>query len=508
MRHWGIRLGIVGGMWVWAVVGAAQQMPPDQVFFPLVVRAEADLSAGDPRMAHARADAVLRFVQPDTPAGQRARAVVASAQPRVPRGAPAPTADEIYEPLVSTAESEAASGQNAVAAARLTAVLQILPADSALATRARNVYALATRGGGGGQMPPPPGGGTPPPPGYGTPPPPGGGYGQQPPPGGYGQQPPPGGYGAPPPPGAYAPPVAPVPPVTIDPERRGGREMVELYVTEITFGVYAGAYLAYLMGGDDETLLGTLPILGGLGAGLTVWALDAEPGMRAGVPSAISTGTWLGFFDGLLAYAAFQSDFETCTPSGGCSANDDAILSLLFTSTVLGTAVGAGVGYGMRPTVGDNRLVLSGGIWGAWLMGMLALASQPDSSETAWQMVFVGYNVGIAASILATAAVDMTEGRVWLLNLGLILGAMAGAIVPAMIVGGRDDREVDEPVVAATVGVGSAAGLILALILTGNRDQAAPPPPPPGAPTEVGVQVTAGVAPIEGGAMIRGAVTF
>jgi hypothetical protein len=471
-----VALGAAGGV-------LAQPVAMDQAMAPLVVRAEADLAVGAFAMARARAAAVLSRVSGGSGVAARARAVRDSAAARA-EGQPEPAADLVWEPIVVEAEGDAAAGRGALATARLNAALSALPSDSALAGRARNLLVLAGRGSGTGtgtgaatggssgqgvagdfgvstNLPPPPV--QPPPPPIQPPPPPGIVLGAPPGPPQSTFEPVPAGTGG------------TVLPQTIEPvtdETRTGAELAELHAGAISFGFLLGSWTLYLAGGRDPLLFGTIPFLGSVGLSLAVTALDRDA-MPAGVPSSISTGMGAGFLNGLIAWGALESELAVCEPTMPfdgrtiCSTDGVAVMSLLVGSTILGTLGGGLVGYGLRPTVADNRFVASGALWGGMIGLFTALGLEWDLDRDAWQMTSVGLNAGLAIAVLAASVADFRMERVsWVSAFGLF-GMLTASMIAGMIYAGWINEE-DGPgpeLMMGSLAIGASAGLLLGLAM-------------------------------------------
>lgn len=419
-------------------VARAQSPEPDQIFAPLIEQAEMDQRAGRLVEARARARATLGRVSVGSPLAGRAHLVLNVAEAAT--GAAEPPLEVTFEPLVTAAEADAVAGRNSLALARLSAAMSLVPADSPLAARARNLYTLASRGAGVATAPPP----APAPAAPSAPAPQVIVLTQQPAP-----------AAAPPPVAPAVPKVTPAPTEGME-RRRHAAEMAELRVAGGALGLLVGINTLMLLDADDPLLFLTIPLFTTVGLVLVTGLLDDGDGMPHGVPAAISTGVLLGFGDGLLLWGSNRHGIE----SGA------GVMSLLTATTVVGAFAGGAFGYGMSPTIAESRFVLSAGVWGLWISLMSALAFDSTADGT-WMSTLIAYNVGIGTAMLISAITDVSMERVAFTNGALVVGGLLGLMVAGVIYGEADQRErkVDSSVVTASLAIGSTAGLIAGLLL-------------------------------------------
>ncbi|MCZ7677323.1 MAG: hypothetical protein M5U28_00495 [Sandaracinaceae bacterium] len=289
-------------------------MPLDVVVGPLLAAAEADLSAGRAALALARSAVVASVLPEGVPLRVRAEGLTLLARQRMPQGATAPAQDEVYAPLIAQADLDLRAGQPQVALPRLDFVLGRLPAGSPLVARAQQLRAYAAST-----------------------------------------------LGAPPPPPLAAPaPVAPPPAAPPPPSdgSRGTGEIVELYISAALAGAITGAYIPFVA--SDDTAVPTTYVLTSLaGAGVFavgVLTLDLTMTLPSGVPPTISASIRFGIAHGMLGMGLYLA---------APGINDgDVAFSLAWGGSIAGALVGLGVGFGLTPTVEEERLVESVGIWG------------------------------------------------------------------------------------------------------------------------------------------------
>jgi hypothetical protein len=201
-------------------------------------------------------------------------------------------------------------------------------------------------------------------------------------------------------------------------------------------------------------------------------------GCAPACPSRSAPGSlYLGLGEGLLSWAAFGQDLHTLPA-----------LTAVWLTTLGGGALGALLGYVIRPHRADSRLVFSAAVWAFSWMGLAMIAIEPENDAETFQWIFGAMNAGMVAGAILAAATHMSEARVWLLNAGFFGGAVVATIFPGVGASLADDREINPDIVAIALGVGSAAGLALTLFLTRdmNRDEPAPDVAPTASFTEGG----------------------
>ena len=337
-------------------------------------------------------------------------------------------------------------------------------------------------------MPPAPGSQAPvppPPPGQYPPPPP-----QQQPP-----QPPPVPTGAPGPGGyhvAQQPGARPIVPARLaDPGRRPGAEIAELYVTMAGVGMLAtGAALVNLTSDDQAWYLLLLP-LGGVAAMLPVALLDAEPAMREGIPSAITTGAAWGLANGFFLWAVPEERAD----AGGA-------LAILSIASAVGTAVGGLVGSATRPTIAENRLTLTAGLFCGFAAWMGAFAFDARGNRAAYGVGLAALNLGALGGFVAGALGDVPMEAVGLVNGSAFLATLVGLGIAGLVheARARDGLSHGREITAAGVGIGTGSGLLLGVLVAALESSKGRSRADAAVPQLLDLQLVA--TPLEGGAAI------
>lgn len=451
-----------------ATRAAAQAGTMEDLLAPLVDGAEDALAHGRPSLAAARAQAAIDALAPTSPLAARAQAIVAQAEPLVGAETVDPS-DDVMTPLLDAAEGDLAGDERARGEARVAFVLSVADERSSAATRAHALLAPTT----------------------------------------------PEGAPASTTTAETTTPVAAEPELDesaavahevappADPTRRDDAEIIELYITASTFGVYTGFWIPFgagLQGGNDrnpESLVYSVSVLaGGALFALGVAGLDSGSGMRAGQPAAISASLRYGVALGFMMWGALDpvlSPNDHCDPSGTftCTENRAGLAertSLPLAFGAAGGLVGLGVALGLRPTTDQVRSVEMGGLWGGAIGLLSALGAAPDSSS-GFAITATSVGLGLLGSAaVAGMGVHLGGRRMGFMTLGLLAGAAVGLLVPAFGAIGAHDWS--WPLFSVT-GATGLAGLVIAGLVTDGMDEG----------PSTGPDIHVSVSPTEGGGM-------
>jgi hypothetical protein len=436
-------------------------VPMDVVLAPLLAAAEQDVAASRPALALARARIVAEVLPEGVPLRVRADGLRLLAEQRAGADTAAPPADEVYAPLVVQAEFEMRSGQPLLALPRLEFALARLPAQSPLAARAIELRRMAASMLGAGPPAPVP---------------------------------------------VYVPPPViaerPAPPAEPDDgiDHRGGGEIVELFITVGMLGALTGAYIPFVAtNGEASALTYTLTMLAGAGLFFVgALSIDLTERIPSGVPPTIASSIRFGFANGVLAFALY--DLE----DGASSRDPNVEFSLVWGGAMIGTLAGFGLGFGLTPTVREERFVESAGLWGGALGTYVALMAEGFSSANdpriGVALMMGGLNLGLFAGgvVAALGAMPSTARTLWT-DLGFIGGSGVGAIIPLLIYSYMNEP-LEGPALGVGMAIGGVGGWLLTFFLTESLDREEAPAEEP--------RVSLSLAPLERGAALTAAGMF
>ena len=237
------------------------------------------------------------------------------------------------------------------------------------------------------------------------------------------------------------------------PARLDRRGRAELAFFATIYGIWTGVATGILADADDARAYLALALAGGAG-GLTL----GDPARRA------------------TRRCPRAARRPSSRPRSG--ARSTAVSSPRSRTRVSGEWSGATLGTGLAalgtavlltrersPSSGDVALTNSGGIWGL-VTGGLTLAILEDASATTAQGVLLaGADAGLLAMALVARKVDMSRGRSLLIDAGGLLGALAGASIPAFA------NSENGPAIGASGLAGMATGLAIATYVTRDWDE-------------------------------------
>lgn len=241
--------------------------------------------------------------------------------------------------------------------------------------------------------------------------------------------------------------------------RRDTPEAVGLYAWLGAYGGATGLAASLALDGQSLPLATALPLAGaGLGAGvLTAYLLDRPDGVRRGVPTALGAGLTLGALAGgaVAAEGVLQ---------GGWSPGVAGVSA--WAGTTLGMGAALALEASLRPAPGTTSWVLSGGLWGATLAGLTALALQDAPSTGRW--LLVGEAVGVVAALATARALSPTQARTRWLDLGAFVGGLLG-FGAGLLLFSRPSQS--WPGVAATAQLGVIGGGVAGWFLAPQHDR-------------------------------------
>jgi hypothetical protein len=431
----------------------------DLVLEPLATAAETDLANGSLTLALARTQTVLAEAPASSSVHVRAEGLSLLAHQRLGDAPPdAVDTDAVFAPLVAAASDDVTASRFDLARARLAWVAAHVPAQSALALRARAIGAALDARAAGAPASTAPTTTVYVPPTAGT--------------------------------STWTTPVLADPTQAVTPPDDGHRprrrqdiEIVDLYITSGLMGAYFGAWISESSGllngasSDDQSRILSIAMLAGAGVlTLGVFALDQiDDGPRSGQPGAISSGMRFGFVLSGLTLGLLSQDnhFDSA-----------ATFDFMGVGLIGGTALGAIFAYTAEPHPSQVQFTQTTGVWGgmlgAELGALIAPLAFPNSGATAerWHAGFGltlgGLSAGILTGLALSAAHEhFSSRRSWLTTLGLVAGTGAGTLI-WLLVSAASHWTFDLATWGGIAGAAGIGGLVLAAVLTegdhGPRD--------------------------------------
>jgi hypothetical protein len=254
-----------------------------------------------------------------------------------------------------------------------------------------------------------------------------------------------------------------------DAERPGRTEL-------ILFGATHGAWLGIavpLMFRSEEPAAYGLGLLVGAPAGFLAArayanAFQPTEGQARAITFGGTWGTWQGFGWGEVLDIGSERYYEPCPPEspnlpcGYVDSQPEARVTVAVLGGLAGIATGAILAR--KPiTAGTAAAVGSGGLWGTWFGFAGGIVAGLEDDALLASTLVMG-NAGLVALGIAAPAWHTTEGRVRLVNVGGVIGALAGAGI--VLIAQPDDEKVLMAIPLAT----SVAGLVAGVQLTRDRD--------------------------------------
>lgn len=223
-----------------------------------------------------------------------------------------------------------------------------------------------------------------------------------------------------------------------------------LTVVQTMHGVTQGILLCSIANCDDTRAYVALSLLGG-GAGAAISLLTTRGGLTPGQAAAINSGTVWGFGFGLASLGSFDLDGDKST-------------GVVMAGALGLTGVGILVAEFARPTAGQVSLTNSGGLWAGVVAGLL-MATQRGETQDFFRIEQGVVGAGLLTFAVMSRNLDISRGRVLLIDAGGILGGLLG--LSALFLAVNTDNE-DALLVGTAVGV--VAGLGTATFLTRDFD--------------------------------------
>jgi hypothetical protein len=160
--------------------------------------------------------------------------------------------------------------------------------------------------------------------------------------------------------------------------------------------------------------------------------------------SMISAGGWLGTWQGLGWASLGESD-------------GNAVVGFGVAGGLAGIATAGIINRSTTLTTGHADLIGSGMWWGAWFGALVAMFADMEDGDDALRSMLIGSDVAVLAAGLGAKNTTLSRRRVRFMNLGGILGGVAGGGVLLLL------QPDDIQTVAGVFGVTTIAGAWIAL---------------------------------------------
>jgi hypothetical protein len=217
------------------------------------------------------------------------------------------------------------------------------------------------------------------------------------------------------------------------------------------YGTWLGIATPLFFEADNPAPYGLGLLVGGPLSLLITSSLTKDAEISEGKANIISLGGNLGTWQGLGWASIGDNEANNVVGISELSGLGGIALAILLTSQV-------------DFSEGHAALTSSGLQWGAWF-GLVFAAIADHEDEDLLRDMLIGSDVLILGTGIAAKGVQMSESRVRLINLGGVLGTIAGLGLDLII------QPDDASTALAVAGTGSVAGLAIGASLTKNIDQ-------------------------------------
>lgn len=264
-----------------------------------------------------------------------------------------------------------------------------------------------------------------------------------------------------------------------DAERSGRTELI-LWGT--TYGAWLGIAVPLALDADGPEAYGVGLLVGAPLAFLVSRAFVEHRHPTVGQSRAVTFGGSWGTYQGLAWSEVLdlgeRREIGYCPPEspGMCYESHYTDEKVRILSSVVGGLAGIGVGgmLAQKPiTAGTAAAVSSAALWGTWAGLALGVIGGAEDDALLTTTLLAGNGALVAAALGAPRA-ELAESRVRLVNVGGIIGGLAGLGV--LLIAQPDD----EKVAISIPLLGSAIGLGVGIATTADRDPAPRVPDEPG----------------------------
>jgi hypothetical protein len=209
------------------------------------------------------------------------------------------------------------------------------------------------------------------------------------------------------------------------PETIDGSEGVVLYMLGGAYGLSLGAWSAIQLsepGGPDRGGLAVGgAVLGAAGGVLVAGLIGGRRDLRRGRVYAANAGFYLGLLAGLGV---------TSLPNGPArDATEREVATMMLAAGTVGLGVGIAVAHATDAHPGSASLVLSGGVWGAFVGGAFDRSFRETTPGAGGTGMLVGEALGVLTAFVSAHALKPTPSQTRWLDLGALLGGLGGTLL-------------------------------------------------------------------------------
>lgn len=226
----------------------------------------------------------------------------------------------------------------------------------------------------------------------------------------------------------------------LGPEGRSDAGLAAMTVVQTLHGAAQGVLLCAIADCGGQGYAAASVAGAGVGAAATL-LLAREHGVTSGQAAAINSGTVWGFWFGIASMLALDLS------------GDDSLAAVMLGGAGF-TGVGILLATTVKPTSGQVAMANSGGLWTGAVTALLLATSDSDDTKTFFAVELGATAVGITSLALLSSQVQVSRGRVLLIDAGGILGGLLGGA--ATYVAAGDDA-------GDAILLGSAAGVVAGL---------------------------------------------
>lgn len=246
------------------------------------------------------------------------------------------------------------------------------------------------------------------------------------------------------------------PPPPPENQRRSGRVPFILNSTALGLSLMAGVLFAADV--EDPRLFAPILLVGGAGGLTAAMLIERRWSVSRGDNSIIATGGWYGAATGVLVAGAAGFQDVRWLVTGG------------LIGQIVGLSAGIVTSVYTEISVNDGAVIHSGAIWGLGAGGVLATLVWHSDRRASYGLILTGLVAGLGVGALVSRFVDVSAGRVVVVDLCGLLGVLLGASVGIPII--IDSQSSGHLRAYAGILLGAAAaGIGIGVLLTRRWDE-------------------------------------